>query len=65
MKLLRPREAADLLGVSVQTLRTMDKRGDLTCVRLPVGYYRRYRSDEIARIMGVDEKDLDIEEMRK
>jgi len=56
MKLLRPKEAAEKLGVSVKTLHTMERRGEIISIRLPNGH-RRYQSNEISRLMG---KDRDI-----
>lgn len=53
MRLLRPKEAAKFLGVTTQTLREMEKRGELKPVRLPSGR-RRYRTDDISRLMGED-----------
>ena len=51
MRLLRPKEAAKKLGVDVKTLKKMEGRGEIESVRLPNGY-RRYRSTDIARLMG-------------
>jgi len=53
MKLLRPKEAAKLLGVTVKTLRAMNKRGEIEAVVLPNGQ-RRYPTDEVSRLMGKD-----------
>jgi len=35
MKLLRPKEAAEKLGVTVKTLHAMEDRGEIEVVRLP------------------------------
>lgn len=51
MRLLRPKEAAKKLGVTTQTLREMEKHGEIEAVRLP-SRRRRYRSSDISRIMG-------------
>ena len=53
MRLLRPKEAAKKLGVTTQTLREMEKRGEIEAVRLP-SKRRRYRSSDISRFMGED-----------
>lgn len=46
-------EAAKKLGVTTQTLREMEKRGEIKAIRLPSGR-RRYRTDDISKIMGED-----------
>lgn len=45
MRLLRPREAADLLAISERTLWALTKQGVIPCVRL--GRSVRYRLSEI------------------
>lgn len=57
MRLLRPKEAAKKLGVDVTTLKAMESRGELKTVKLPNGH-RRYRSTDIARLMGEDHDTL-------
>ena len=51
MKLLRPKEAAEKLGVSVKTLHAMEDSGEIEVVRLQNGH-RRYLRGEISRLMG-------------
>ena len=69
MKLLRPKEAAAKVGVTVKTLRAMTKRGEINAIVLPNGH-RRYRSDDISRFMGENRdtlngrsNDIDIDRM--
>jgi len=45
-RLLRPREAADLLAISERTLWDLTNRGDLSCVRL--GRSVRYDPGDLA-----------------
>ncbi len=45
LKLLKPREAADILAISERTLWTLTKEGVIPCVRL--GRSVRYRLSEI------------------
>jgi putative resolvase len=52
MRLLRPREAATKLGVTVQTLRAMEKRGELHPVRTS-GNHRRFHEEELKQLMGL------------
>jgi putative resolvase len=52
MRLIRPREAANKLGVIVQTLRAMEKRGELHPVRSS-GNHRRFHEEEIKQVMGL------------
>ena len=40
-------EAADLLGVSPQTLRKWEKKGDLVPYRNPINHYRMYKVGQI------------------
>lgn len=58
---MRPVEAAKKLGVDVKTLKVMERRGEIETVRLPNGY-RRYRSTDIARLMGEDHDILNGDE---
>lgn len=57
MRLLRPKEAARKIGVDVTTLKAMESRGEIESVRLP-NDHRRYRSTDIARLMGEDHDTL-------
>lgn len=61
MKLLRPKEAAEKLGISVKTLHVMEGRGEIEVVRLP-NNHRRYLSGEISRLMGKNHDVLNGEE---
>ena len=54
MNLLRSKEAAKMLGVTVTTLRDMDKRGVLHTVRTQ-GNQRRFYEDEVKKLMGIRE----------
>jgi excisionase family DNA binding protein len=51
-RLITVREAADLLRVSIVSLRRWDKSGQLRAARTPGGY-RRYRLSDIRRLQGV------------
>lgn len=44
---LRIDEAANLLGISTQTLRNWEKRGELIPYRNPVNNYRMYKVSQI------------------
>ena len=46
-QLLTISEAAELLGVSVGTLRNWDRAGKLAAVRHPMNRYRLYRLSEL------------------
>jgi excisionase family DNA binding protein len=49
-KLISPRQAAKMLGVSVMTLRNWEKDKKINCVRTP-GNHRRFRISEIKNLM--------------
>ena len=51
-RLLRPCEAARLLGVCVKTIQNWDRAGKIRCVRTPGGR-RRIPMSEVLRLMGV------------
>ena len=51
------REAAHILGVSMDTLRRWDKKGVLKPVRIAPGSHRKYRKEELCKILP--EKDID------
>jgi putative resolvase len=53
-KLLRPKEAAKQLGISVKTLQRMDKAGTLRVIRTPTNR-RRVPESEVNRLMGLKE----------
>lgn len=46
-KLLKIKEVADLLGVSTQTLRLWEKKGELVSYRNPINNYRMYKVSQI------------------
>jgi len=50
-ELLRPKDAARMLGVSVKTLWVWQRKGIIRAVRLPTGKLRYPRS-EVLRILG-------------
>ncbi len=52
--LLRPKDAAKKLGVSVRTIQRMDTSGSLKVIRTPTGR-RRVPESEIHRLMGLNE----------
>lgn len=49
---LTVRKAAQLLGVSVSTLRNWDRCGKLKPVRNPLNGYRLYRLDHLLKLLG-------------
>ena len=49
---LNVRETARRLGVHENTVRNMQARGDLRCVRLPGSGYRRFVREDIERMRG-------------
>ena len=49
---LTVRKAAELLGVSVSTLRNWDRQGKLKPMRHPVNGYRLYRLDDLHDLLG-------------
>ena len=61
MRLLKPKEAAKKLGISVKTIRAMGDRGEIEVIRLPNGH-RRFSSDEVSRLMGKNHDILNGEE---
>jgi excisionase family DNA binding protein len=48
---LTVRSAAELLGVSISTLRNWDRRGKLKAVRHPVNGYRLYRAEDLQKLL--------------
>lgn len=51
-KLLRIREAAEMLSVNPETLRRWDRQGKLKAVRIGDRRDRRYHPEEIARLIN-------------
>ena len=49
---IRVKEAAELLGVSTNTLRAWGANGKIPEYRHPVNNYRLYKREEIERIMN-------------
>lgn len=45
-------EAAELLGVTSETLRNWDRKGRLRAYRNPLNGYRLYRRDELIRFLA-------------
>lgn len=50
-ELLKPAEAANILGVGVKTLAIWSSLGRIECLTLPSGH-RRYYADEIRDLRG-------------
>jgi DNA (cytosine-5)-methyltransferase 1 len=50
-KLLRIKEAAELLGVNPETLRRWDNEGRLKAVRIGKRQDRRYRPEDIQKVI--------------
>lgn len=55
-KLLRIKEAAELLGVNPQTLRRWDNEGHLKAVRIGKRKDRRYKAEDIQKIVEGQKK---------
>ena len=53
IKLLRIREAAEMLGVNPETLRRWDRQGRLKAIKIGKRRDRRYRQEDIARLIKV------------
>jgi len=51
------KEASGLLGVSPQTLRNWEKRGELVPYRNPVNQYRMYKPEQIEEFLETMRKD--------
>lgn len=60
-KYLTIKEASSLLGVSAQTLRNWEKRGELVPYRNPINNYRMYKVQQVEDFL----EDMRIERMRK
>ena len=55
-KLLRIKEAAEMLGINPETLRRGDNQGRLQAVRIGKRKDRRYKIEDIQKIIEVDKK---------
>ena len=51
IKLLRIKEAAEMLGISTETLRRWDRKGKLPAVRVSERGDRRYKLDDLKRFI--------------
>ena len=51
IKLLRIKEAAEMLGISTETLRRWDREGKLPAVRVSERGDRRYKLDDLKRFI--------------
>ena len=56
-KLINIKNAAEILGVSKETLRNWDKSGKLLSVRT-YGNHRRYRLSDILTIVGTNNENI-------
>ncbi len=56
-RLLRSREAAEILGLNVETLRRAVRAGSLVAVRLGPRGNLFFRADDVARLIGASEKE--------
>ncbi len=52
IKLLRIKEAAEMLGISTATLRKWDKEGKLKAVRISPRGDRRYRKEDVENFIN-------------
>lgn len=52
MRLLGGRETASRLGVHENTLRAWEERGVIRAVRLPRSGFRRYREEDVSRLVS-------------
>ncbi len=52
IKLLRIKEAAEILGVNPETLRRWDKEGKLPAVKVSVRGDRRYKPEDIEKFIN-------------
>lgn len=53
IKLLRIREAAEMLGVNPETLRRWDRQGRLEAIKIGKRGDRRYRQEDITKLINV------------
>ncbi|MBI2600466.1 MerR family transcriptional regulator [Candidatus Daviesbacteria bacterium] len=56
IKLLRIREAAEILGVNPETLRRWDRLGKLKAVVVSTRGDRRYRREDIVNFINIHQK---------
>lgn len=52
-KLLRIREAAELLGINPETLRRWDNDGRLKAIRIGKRQDRRYKLEDLQKVMEI------------
>jgi len=52
--LLTPREVAELLRVSIITIKRWGKQGKLPAIRINKRGDRRYRKEVVLRLLGID-----------
>lgn len=55
IKLLKIREAAEMLGVNPETLRRWDRDGKLVAVKIGSRGHRRYKKEEIEKLVKQNE----------
>lgn len=55
VKLLKLREAAEMLGVNPQTLRRWDKDGRLSAIKISKRGDRRYKEDDLIKFISKQE----------
>ena len=53
IKLLRIREAAEMLGVNPETLRRWDRSGKLNAIKISKRGDRRYRKEDIEKFIKI------------
>jgi len=54
--LLTPREVAELLRVSIITIKRWGKQGKLPAIRINARGDRRYRKEIVLKLLGIDPK---------
>jgi len=54
--LLTPREVAEILRVSIITIKRWGKQGKLPAIRINARGDRRYRKEVVLRLLGIEEK---------
>lgn len=55
--LLTPREVAELLRVSIITIKRWGKQGKLPAIRINARGDRRYRKEVVLRLLGIEPKE--------